>query len=129
MYFWTDRLRQTWLDKYLKSPISENPSNSNMVTRPKHLKSERRQLYHIYCLVWLQFSWKNSVLVICKILRLFVNPLTADDKYCLFNRGNLLQHIQMHLSQKWKIFSQFFLHFPNLDSILNIFLKMDDLYS
>ena len=61
--------------------------------------------------------------MICKILGLFVNPLTADDKYCLFNRGNLLQYIQMHLSQKLKTFSQFFLHFPNLDPILKIFLK------
>ena len=43
--------------------------------------------------------------MIYKILGLFVNPLTADDNYSLFNRGNLLQHIQMHLPQKRKIFS------------------------
>ena len=42
-----------------------------------------------------------------------------------FNRRNLLQHFQMELSQKRKIFSQFlfFLHFVSLDSILNIFRK------
>ena len=40
-----------------------------------------------------------------------VNPLTADDKYSLVNRGNLLQHFQMQLSQKPKIFSEFFFAF------------------
>ena len=42
---------------------------------------------------------------------MFVNPLTAEDKYFLLNRGNLLQHFQMQLSQKRKTFSGFFLTF------------------
>ena len=29
MYFWTSRLRKTWLDKYLKSLVSEDRSTSN----------------------------------------------------------------------------------------------------
>ena len=32
MYFWTYRLRKTWLNKCLKSPVSEDPSTSNMET-------------------------------------------------------------------------------------------------
>ena len=60
-----------------------------------------------------------------KILRLFVNPLTADDKYSLLNRGDLLQHVQMQLSKKRKIFVNFFLDFLNLNSIFNIFEKND----
>ena len=48
----------------------------------------------------MQVSWKKSVLVICKILGLFANTLTADDKYSLLNKNNLLQHLQMQLSQK-----------------------------
>ena len=87
----------------------------------KLLKSEREHLYHIYRSLWKQFSWKNSVLVICKILGLFVNPLTADDKDSLLNRSNLLQHVQVQLSQKRNIFLTFFFHFPNLYLILNIF--------
>ena len=47
--------------------------------------------------------------------------MTFDNKYSLCKRGNLLQHLQMQLSQKQKIF--FFLHFPNWDSISNIFKK------
>ena len=40
-------------------------------------------------------SHKMSLLVICEILGLFVNTLTADDKYSLFNRENLPQRIQI----------------------------------
>ena len=48
------------------------------------------------------------MLVLWKILRLFVNTLTDDDKYCLLYRDNLTQPIQILLSQKQKTFSQFF---------------------
>ena len=48
------------------------------------------------------------MLVLCKILRLFVNTLTDDDKYSLLYRDNLMQPIQIPLSQKQKTFSQFF---------------------
>ena len=49
-----------------------------------------------------------SLLVIAKILRMFVNTLTADEKYSLLNNDNLRQPIQMKLSQKQKSFSDFF---------------------
>ena len=61
--------------------------------------------------------WKKSLLVINKILRLFVNTLTVNDKHYQLNRGNLTQPIQMQLSEKQKTFSQFFFAF--LKSILN----------
>ena len=40
---------------------------------------------------------------------MFVNTLTADDKYSLLNRDNLTQPIRTPLSQKHTAFSQFFL--------------------
>ena len=49
-----------------------------------------------------------SLLVICKILGLFVNTLTADDKYSLLNRDSLTQSIETLLSQKQKTFSGIF---------------------
>ena len=61
--------------------------------------------------------WKKSLLVIEKFLRLFVNTLTADDKHYLLNRENLTQPVEIQLSQKQKILSEFF--FPFLQSILN----------
>ena len=48
------------------------------------------------------------MLVLCKILRLFVNTLIDKDKYCLLYRDKLTQPIQILLSQKKKTFSQFF---------------------
>ena len=41
-----------------------------------------------------------SLLVIRKILGLFVNRLTADDKYSRLNIENLIQPIQIHLFKK-----------------------------
>ena len=55
--------------------------------------------------------------MIHKILRLFFNKLTVNDKYYLLNRENLTQEIQMQLSEKQKTFSQFFFAFSK--SILN----------
>ena len=52
-----------------------------------------------------------SLLVICKILRLFVNTLTEDDKFFLCNSENLLQPIKVQLSEKQKPFSQLFAPF------------------
>ena len=62
------------------------------------------------------------------MLGLFVIPLTAYDKYSLLNSTNLLQQLQIQLSEKIKIFSEFLSwHFLNLESILNIFRKKTDL--
>ena len=93
------------------------------------LKSERQHLYHIYWSLWKQLSFKKCPLEICKLLRLFVNTLTADDKYSLLNRDNLTQPIQTQLSQKKKLFLNFSLEF--LKSNLNIedFQGKDDPHS
>ena len=56
--------------------------------------------------------------MLCKILRLFVNTLTADDNCSLLNRDNVTEPIQILLSQKQKTVSQFFFAF--LKSILNL---------
>ena len=57
------------------------------------------------------------MLVLCKILGLFVNTLSEDDRYCLLYKEYLLQPIQILLSQKQKTFSEFFCAF--LKSTLN----------
>ena len=44
-----------------------------------------------------------------QILRLFVNMFTSDDKYCLLNRDNLAQTIQILVSEKKNYFWMFFL--------------------
>ena len=69
------------------------------------------------------------MLVLCKILSVFVNTLTDDDKYSLLYRDNLTQQIQILLSQKEKTFSQLFSEI--LKPILNFehFQKKDDPHS
>ena len=55
--------------------------------------------------------------MIHKILRLFVNTLTVNDKYDPLNRDNLTQPIKIQLCEKEEIFSEFFFAF--LKCILN----------
>ena len=50
---------------------------------------------------------EKSLLVIHKILIVFVNALTADDKHYLLNRDNLTLQIQMQLYQKQQTFLEF----------------------
>ena len=42
---------------------------------------------------------EKSLLVIWKILGIFVNTLTANDKHSLINRENLTEPIRMQLSE------------------------------
>ena len=69
------------------------------------------------------------MLVLCKFLKLLVKTLTDDEKYSLLYRENFVQQIEMLVSQKRKLFSQFFSAF--LKSILNSehFQKKDDPHS
>ena len=74
----------------------------------------------------MELTCKKSLLVTCKISRLFPNTLNADGKYSLLNRDNIKEPIQMQLSRKQKSFSEFFCAF--LKSSLNFehVLKKDD---
>ena len=60
---------------------------------------------------------------------MFVNRLTADDKYSLLNRDNLMQQIQMQLSQKQKAFSQTFFAFSKSTLNFEHYQKKDDPHS
>ena len=62
-------------------------------------------------------SWVITVIVIelqtslldtWKFFRPFLHTLTANDKYSLISKDKWMQTIQMELSQKRKIFSEFF---------------------
>ena len=104
MYFGNYRLRRTWLNKCLKSPYSEHPSRSDMVKDSKHCWN--LHLYYIHSSLRKQLSWKETLLVIYKDLGLFVNTLTADDKYSLLSRDNLTQKFLMKLPKKEKATSR-----------------------
>ena len=61
-----------------------------------------------------------------KILRLFVNALTADDKYSGSNMQNLPQQFQTPLSQKQRTFPLFFIAFLKCGWNLEHFQKKDE---
>ena len=65
-------------------------------------KFERHHLYHIYWSLWRLLSWKKSLVVTCKVLRMFIHILTTNEKCSLLNRDNLTHPIRMQLSQKQK---------------------------
>ena len=57
---------------------------------------------------------------------MFVNTLTADDKYSPLNRDNLTDPIRLQLSQKIQAFPQFFLAFSKSTLNFEHFQKKDD---
>ena len=90
------------------------------------LKFEWQHLYHIYWSLWRQLTCKKSLLVTCKISRLFPNTLSADGKYSLLNRHNLMEPIQMQLCRKVKTFSDFVAAFLKASLNFEDFFKKDD---
>ena len=90
------------------------------------LKSERQYLYYNHWSISWKLTYEKSLLVIFKILRLFVNTLTADDKYSLLNIDNSRQPNQMQLSQKQKTFSQIYSLFLKSTLDFEHFQRKDD---
>ena len=92
------------------------------------LKAAPTHLYLLFWALWMQLSWKKSVLVKSRILGLFANTLTADDKYSLLNRDNVNAVNSDSSIKVTKIFfSMLFLCFWNLYLILNIWKKKNTL--
>ena len=54
---------------------------------------------------------QTSLLDTWKFFSCFLNTLTTGDNYSLVTRDNWMQTIQVHLSQKPNVFSQFFAAF------------------
>ena len=73
-----------------------------------------------------KLSWKKWTSVWYEVLRLFVNALTADEKYSGSNMQNFPQQFETPLSQKQKIFSGFFIAFLKYAWNLEHFQKKDE---
>ena len=76
-----------------------------------------------------KLSWKKTSLLWLEILRLFVNTLTADDKYSCRNMQNFLQQLQTLLSEKPNTFTWFFIPFLKCTWNLEHFEKNDEFHS
>ena len=75
------------------------------------LKVARHHYYPLFPWIPGELSWKKTALLWSKILRLFANTLTADDKYSCRNMQNFLQQLQTPISEKRTTFSGFFIAF------------------
>ena len=83
---------------------------------------------HIHRSLRRKLSWKKSVLLRCKILRVLVNTLAACEKYLVLYRDNLMIPVHIKLPEK-KTLPEFFTAF--LKSILTFehFEWKDDRHS
>ena len=131
----TDVFPKLWRQKNLVRSIPKKSSlNWSFGKQPGKraqtlLKFAWQHHEHIYWLIWRQLTRKKSLLVTCKISRLFPNALSAADKYSLLNRDNLTQPSQMQLSRKQKTFSEFFCAFLKSNLNFEHFQKKDDSHS
>ena len=121
--------------KNLVTPLSKKCSfrtrfDSQLVKASQILaKSRWEQIYHVFPSFSGNLIWKISPLVIGEVLEVFVNALTADDKYPDQDCKNLLLPIQMQLSEKPKTFSEFFVPFLESTSNFKQFEAKDNRHS
>ena len=102
-----------WLVKCLKSFVSEYLATVNMLNSLKNCTTALPW----YCfMTFAKIELQNNRFSVSEILGVFVNTLTADDKYSLCNRKNLPDSIELQLSKK-----EFF--FSILCCILDIYIK------
>ena len=116
-----------WLLKRLKGLVLRTPFANERVTGFQTLlKSPRHHYYPLFSPIRGKLSRKKSSSVWYEILSLFVNALTADDKYSGSNMQNFAQQFQKPLSQKQKSFSRFFIAFLKCAWNLEHFQKKDE---
>ena len=112
-----------WFVKILKNLVSEHVATVNML---KSLKTWTKAIPS-YCLITLaNIELENDSFKISETLGVFVNTLTADERYSLQNRKTLRQPIQLQLSKKQKKFSEFFAAYLQCTSNFEHFEEKDD---
>ena len=95
---------------------------------PRLSKSPRLHFYPTFPVLWDKLSQKTSFLFRSKILGLFDNTLTVNHIYFRHNWGKFPQQVQMPLSQKKNILSDFFCIFEMYVKFC-AFWKKGSLYS
>ena len=93
------------------------------------MKSASEHFHHIFSSLWDTLILEITPLVISKFLGVFRNTLTANDKYPVHDCVNMSSPIQMQLSLKRTVFSDFFVQFLESISHFKHFEKKDDPHS
>ena len=83
-------------------------------------KSPLELIYHVFSSFRENLIWKMSPVVLSKFLVVFLNTLTADDKYPVEDWENLQLPMKCNYLKNEKLFLNFFFSFWNLHQILNI---------
>ena len=99
--------------------------NSQHVKRSETLlKASQQYFCHIFWSLWKKSSSKNYSLVVSELLRLFVNVLIPNDKYCVSVKASVQRNIfKCNFLEIQKYFLNSFLHFHSLHEILNTLKK------
>ena len=109
---------------FSKKKCFRTPFESQHVKASQTLvNSTWEHFHHIFSSLWENLTWKISPLVICQILGIFRNTLTANDKYAFLDWENLPTPTQMQWSFKPKTFSDFLNLFPEYTSKFEDFEK------
>ena len=114
------------LDHYLRSAVLEHPLIIKILQAPKHLLNFHECMFIIFPSFCRELIWKISPLLLCEILPVLVNTLSAYDNYPIQDCENFPLLIQMQLSEKRKKFWQFFVPFLESKSNFKHFRKKDD---
>ena len=103
-----------------KKPRFSTPCESQHVKKSEIL----HHALPLYCFTTSAKTELEKVrLTASKILRVLVNTLTADVKYCLHNEKDLREPIQLQLSTKNKLFSKCFAAYLKSTPIFESFEK------
>ena len=89
----------------------------------ERMKSAWKNFYHIFSSLCEKLIWKIYPLVICEILGVSGETLTAKQKYPVWDFENLTSPIQMELSEERKHFGQLFVQFLESTSNFKHFEK------
>ena len=91
MYFRNYAPLKTWLDKCLKSPVSEDPTTTNMVNVPKHC----RNLHHRPFIIFInhcQVNWVGKSL----------SYWHAKSWYCLLTHWLPMESVLFFIEKIWR---------------------------
>ena len=122
LYFPKEAATETSRKSFFRTPFDNQ--HVNWFQTP--LKVATHHYYPFFPWISGKLIWKKTALLWLKILRAFVNILTADDKYSCRNKQNFPQQLQMLLSEKQKSFSWFFVAFLKFAWNLQHFEKKDE---
>ena len=123
MHFLKIKTGKDCLVKCLKSLVLVHLATVNMLSS---LKTCTTALWSYCFTTSAKIELEKFRLTGSEILGVFVNTVTADDKYSLQNRENLLQAIQLQVSKKKKMFSKFFAAYLKSASNFEHFERKDD---